>query len=368
MSTDLESPSPRAGILDIAAYVPGKEHAPGVAKVYKLSSNETPLGASPKAIEAFGRAAGQLERYPDGQAIELREAIAAVHGLNIANILCGNGSDELLGLLCHVYLGPGDEAIITEHGFLVYRIQIMAAGAAPVTVPETEHRVDVDAILAAVTPKTKMVFIANPGNPTGTYVPVAEIRRLQAALPKSVLLVLDAAYAEYVRRNDYEAGIELVSANRNVVMTRTFSKIYGLAALRIGWIYAPPAIIDALNRVRGPFNMNAPAIAAGAAAIRDQAFAADAVEYNLRWLGRLTAELEAIGLTVTPSVANFVLIHFPDEDGRRAAEADDFLTARGLILRAVRGYGLPNALRLSIGPEEANLAVVAALAEFMGRG
>lgn len=203
------------------------------------SSNETPLGASPKAIEAFQSMAFGLERYPDGQARALREAIGAVHGLNPANIMCGNGSDELLGLLCHTYLGPGDEGIITEHGFLVYKIQILAAGAVPVTVKEKDARVDVDAILSAVTERTKVVFLANPANPTGTYIPVDEVRRLHAGLPEGVLLVLDAAYAEYVRRNDYAAGLELVSASRNVVMTRTFSKIYGLAGLRIGWMYAP---------------------------------------------------------------------------------------------------------------------------------
>ena len=367
MSAELSQPVPRPGILDIAAYVPGKEHAPGVAKVYKLSSNETPLGPSPKAIEAFGTAASHLEIYPDGQAIALRQAIADVHGLNIANILCGNGSDELLGLLCHVYLGAGDEAIITEHGFLVYRIQIMGAGATAITVKEKDCAVDVDAILAAVTPNTKMVFIANPGNPTGTYVPVAEIRRLQSALPKHVVLVLDAAYAEYVRKNDYEAGLELVSGNRNVVMTRTFSKVYGLAALRVGWIYAPAEIIDALNRVRGPFNMSAPAIAAGAAAIRDQAFVQKAVAHNMQWLETLTQAFTDLGLKVTPSVANFILIHFPDVDGKRAAEADEFLTSRGFILRAVRGYGFANSLRMTVGSEEANLGVIAALQEFMGK-
>jgi histidinol-phosphate aminotransferase len=368
MSIVMNEPVPRPGVLDIAAYVPGKDHAPGVERVFKLSSNETPLGASPKAIEAYREAAGHLELYPDGQATELREAIGAVHGLNPANILCGNGSDELLGLLCHVYLGAGDEAIITEHGFLVYKIQIMGAGATPATVRETDCTVDVDAILAAVTPKTKMVFIANPGNPTGTYVPVSEIRRLHAGLPKHVILVLDAAYAEYVRRNDYEAGLELVSGNRNVVMTRTFSKVYGLAALRIGWMYGPAGILDALNRVRGPFNMNAPAIAAGVAAIRDQGFIQQAVEYNNLWIGKLTQAFEAIGLKVTPSVTNFVLIHFPEVDGKRAADADAFLTTRGYILRAVKGYGFANALRMSVGPEEANRGVIDALGEFMGKG
>ncbi|TDK34559.1 histidinol-phosphate transaminase [Rhizobium deserti] len=367
MSIVASEPVPRSGILDIAAYVPGKEHAPGVARVFKLSSNETPLGASPNAIEAFRQAAGHLELYPDGQALALREAIAGVYGLNTANIMCGNGSDELLGLLCHVYLAPGDEAIITEHGFLVYKIQIMGAGATPVEVKEKDYTVDVDAILAAVTEKTKMVFIANPGNPTGTYVPVSDIRRLHAGLPKHVILVLDAAYAEYVRKNDYEAGLELVSANRNVVMCRTFSKVYGLAALRVGWMYGPSGILDALNRVRGPFNMNAPAIAAGAAAVRDRAFVEKAVGYNALWLDKLTHAFEAIGLKITPSVTNFILIHFPDVDGKRAPEADAFLTSRGYILRAVKGYGLPNALRMTIGPEEANRGVIETLGEFMGR-
>ncbi|MDO9417456.1 histidinol-phosphate transaminase [Pararhizobium sp.] len=367
MPADLTSPSPRSGILDIAAYVPGKEHAPGVAKVYKLSSNETPLGASPNAIAAFQKAGAKLEIYPDGQATALREAIASVHGLNAANLICGNGSDELLGLLCHVYLGPGDEGIITEHGFLVYKIQIMAAGGTAVTVKEKDLTVDVDAILAAVTERTKIVFIANPANPTGTFVPVSDIRRLHAGLPINVILVLDAAYAEYVRRNDYEAGIELVSANRNVVMTRTFSKIYGLAALRIGWLYGPLAIIDALNRIRGPFNMNGAAIAAGAAAIRDQAFVETAISHNTQWRDQVIRTLEGLGLTVTPSVTNFVLIHFPDVDGKRAADADEFLTSRGFILRAVRSYGLPSALRLTIGSQEANEGVLAALTEFMGR-
>lgn len=367
MDTAVQKPVPRPGIMDIAAYVPGKEHAPGVARVFKLSSNETPLGASPKAIDAFRQAAGQLEIYPDGQATGLRAAIAETHRLNPANIMCGNGSDELLGLLCHVYLGHGDEAIITEHGFLVYKIQIMGAGATPVTVKETEARVDVDAILAAVTPKTKMVFIANPGNPTGTYVPATEIRRLHAGLPKNVILVLDAAYAEYVRKNDYEAGIELVSSAQNVVMTRTFSKVYGLAALRVGWMYGPADILDALNRVRGPFNMNSPAIAAGSAAIRDQDFIAKAVAHNEEWLAKLTDAFTGMGLKVTPSVTNFLLIHFPDVDGKRAPDADEFLTSRGYILRAVKGYGFPNALRMTVGSQEANLGVIEALGDFMSK-
>jgi histidinol-phosphate aminotransferase len=358
-------PQPKKGILDIAAYVPGKEHVHGVAKVYKLSSNETPLGPGEAARQAFIDAASKLEIYPDGQSSALKQAIAEVHGLNPANIICGNGSDELLGLLAHTYLSPGDEGIFTEHGFLVYKIQIMAQGATPVIVKETNETANVDAILAAVTAKTKIVFLANPNNPTGTYVPMDEVRRLHAGLRPDILLVLDAAYAEYVRRNDYEAGVELVSGSQNVVMTRTFSKIHGLAAARVGWMYAPLHVIDALERIRSPFNLNSAAIAAGAAAIRDRAHVSKAVEFNEHWLSWLTGELESLGLRVTPSVGNFLLIHFPDDPAQSAEKADAFLSARGLILRRVTAYGFPNALRLSVGSEEANRLVVAALREFL---
>ncbi|TXR46468.1 histidinol-phosphate transaminase [Phyllobacterium endophyticum] len=358
-------PTPKAGILDVAAYVPGKEHAPGVAKVHKLSANETPLGASKHAIEAFREAAGKLEIYPDGQATALKKAIAEVHRLNAGNILCGNGSDELLGLLCQTYLSPGDEAIYTEHGFLVYRNYIMAAGATPVIAKENNERAEADAILSAVTPRTKIVFLANPNNPTGTYLPFEEVRRLHDGLPRNVLLVIDAAYAEYVRRNDYEAGVELVSSFENVVMTRTFSKIYGLAALRIGWMFAPIHVIDAVNRIRGPFNMNSAAILAGTAAVRDRAHVAEAAAFNETWRVWLTEQLTALGLRVTPSVGNFVLVHFPDDAAKSAETADAYLTSKGYILRRVTGYGFPNALRLTIGSEEANRGVVAALSEFL---
>ncbi len=363
--TETTRPQPKPGIMDIAAYVPGRESAPGVAKVYKLSSNETPLGPSAAVREAIERASAHLELYPDGAAHALREAIAEVHGLNPANILCSNGSDELLGLICQTYLKPGDEGIFTEHGFLVYKIQILASGATPVAVPETNETADVDAILAAVTPRTKVVFLANPNNPTGTYIPFGEVKRLQAGLPPHILLVLDAAYAEYVRRNDYESGIELVSSASNVVMTRTFSKIHGLAGLRIGWLYAPAHVIDAVNRVRGPFNVSAIAIAAGAAAIRDRAHVDRAIAHNETWLHWLSGELANLGLRVTPSAGNFVLAHFPETGGKTAEAADSFLTSRGYILRRVSAYGFPNALRLTVGSEEANRGVVAVLAEFM---
>ncbi|HTV67211.1 MAG TPA: histidinol-phosphate transaminase [Rhizobiaceae bacterium] len=364
--TENQRPTPKPGVMDIEAYVPGKSAAPaGVAKVHKLSSNENPLGPSPKAVEAVRAVAEKLEFYPDGSSTKLREAIAEVHGLNPANIVCSNGSDEILGLLAQTYLTPGDEGVFTEHGFLVYKIYITAAGAIPVSVKETDQRADVDAILKAVTSKTKIVFLANPNNPTGTYIPFEEVRRLHAALPKNVLLVLDAAYAEYVRRNDYESGIELVSSSQNVVMTRTFSKVYGLGGARIGWMYAPAHIVDAINRMRGPFNVSATSIEAGIAAVRDRAHVDKAVAHNEEWLSWLTAELGKLGLGVTPSVGNFVLIHFPDGKKHSAAAADDYLTQRGFILRRVAAYGFPNALRMTIGTEDANRGVVAALEEFV---
>lgn len=362
---NLNRPTPKAGVMDIAAYVPGKETVEGVAKVYKLSANETPLGPSPHALEAYRHAAERLAIYPDGQATVLRQAIAQTHGLNMDNIICGNGSDELLGLICHAYLSVGDETIITQHGFAIYEIQTKASGAKPITVQEKDLRVDVDAILAAVTPRTKIVFIANPANPTGTYLPFEEVKRLHAGLPKNVILVLDAAYSEYVRRNDYEAGVELVSANDNVVMTRTFSKIHGLSALRVGWAYAPVHMIDAMNRIRGPFNMNSAALAAGAAAIRDRDHVETSIAYNSKWAEWLTEELTKMGLQVTPSVTNFLLIHFPDDAAKSAVKADEWLSSYGYILRRVGGYGFPNALRLTIGPEEANRGVIAALNDFM---
>jgi len=360
-------PHPRPGVLDIAPYVPGKSTAPGVAKVFKLSSNETPLGPSPNAIAAYRAVGEHLEDYPDGSASALREAIGGAYGLDPDRIVCGAGSDDLLNLLARAYLGDGDEAIYTTHGFLVYPIATMGTGAKAVAAGEREFTADVNAILAAVTPRTKIVFLANPNNPTGTYIPFDEVKRLHKGLPQTVLLVLDAAYAEYVQRNDYESGIELVATTDNVVMTRTFSKIYGLAALRLGWMYGPAHVVDAVHRIRGPFNVNGPAIAAGIAAICDTAHVERSRAHNTRWLAWLTEEIGKLGLNVTPSAANFVLIHFPETKGRTARDADEFLTKRGLILRQVAAYKLPNALRMSVGTEEANRLVVQALKEFLGK-
>src|SRR6266851_5162331 len=360
-------PKPRPGVLDIAAYVPGKSSAPGVAKIFKLSSNETPLGPSPRAIAAYKEAADHLEDYPDGSASELREAIGHAFGLDPERIVCGAGSDDLLHLLAQAYLSDGDEAIHTVHGFLIYPIATLGTGARPVAVAESDYTANVDAILAAVTKQTKIVFLANPNNPTGTCLSFDEVKRLHRGLPPHVLLVLDAAYAEYVQRNDYESGIELVATSENVVMCRTFSKIHGLASLRLGWMYGPARVVDAVNRIRGPFNVNSAAQAAGIAAIEDTAHVEAARAHNDKWLAWLTTEIRKLGLEVTPSIANFVLIHFADGKGRTAEDADAFLTRRGLILRRVKAYKLPNALRMTVGSEEANRLVVAALAGFMGR-
>jgi histidinol-phosphate aminotransferase len=363
----MSRPVPKPGILDIAPYTPGKSGAGLSGRVFKLSANETPLGPSPKAIAAYKAAADHLEDYPVGTSRVLREAIGRAYGLDPDRIICGAGSDEILNFLAHTYLGPGDEAIHTTHGFLVYPIATMANGAVNVVAPETNFTADVDAILARVTARTKLVWLANPNNPTGTYVPFNEVKRLRASLPSHVLLVLDAAYSDYVSRNDYESGIELVATTDNTVMTRTFSKIYGLAALRIGWMYGPANIVDAVNRIRGPFNVSTPAMLAAVAAIEDTAHQEHSRTHTETWRTWLTEEIGKLGLTVTPSVANFVLIHFPAAKGKTAADADAFLTSRGLVLRALRNYQLPDALRMTIGTEEANRLVVEALAEFMGR-
>jgi histidinol-phosphate aminotransferase len=360
-------PVPQPGILEINAYVPGESSIAGNLEPIKLSSNETPLGPSPQAIAAYKAAADSLALYPDGGAGDLRRAIASRYGLDADRIVCGSGSDELINLLAHAYIGPGDEAIYTEHGFLMYKIATLSSGGRPIPVAEKNYRADVDAILAAVTARTKMVFLANPNNPTGTYLRHDEVRRLQQALPGRVLLLLDAAYSEYVRRNDYEAGLELVATTGNTVMTRTFSKIYGLAALRLGWAYCPAAIADVLNRVRGPFNVTAPALAAGVAAVADRAHVDSAVAHNEKWLPWVATEIERLGLQVTPSVGNFLLVHFPVESARNAAAADAFLKRNGIILRRVAAYGLPGALRMTIGTEGDNRRVVAALQQFMER-
>ena len=357
-------PAPRPGILAISPYVGGESKLAGVERVIKLSSNEGALGPSPNAVAAYRACAGEMHRYPDGHAVKLRQALAARHGIDAGRIVCGNGSDDLLILLVRAYAGPDDEVLYSRHGFLVYPIAALACGATPVTAEEVGLTTSVDHLLAAVTPKTRIVFVANPNNPTGTYISAVEMRRLRDGLPDDVLLVIDSAYAEFVVQNDYSAGIDLVEAGENVVMTRTFSKIYGMGGIRLGWAYCPTAVADVLNRIRGPFNTSSSALAAGQAAVEDVDFFELARRHNEYWRAWLSDELIKIGLNVVPSAANFLLVRFPQRPGCDAASADTFLRAKGIIVRAVGSYGLPDCLRITVGREDEVGAVATALAEF----
>ena len=362
---DAGVPVPGPGILDISPYVGGESQAEGVEKPIRLASNESALSPSPKAMAAYRALAEDIHRYPDGGADKLREVLGRHHGLDPARIVCGAGSDELIALLQRAYAGPGAEVLYSRHGFLMYSIGAMAVGATPVAVPERNLTADVDAILARITERTRIVFIANPNNPTGTYLSINDMNRLHAGLPPHVVLAIDAAYAEFVNRNDYEPGIALVNRAENVVMLRTFSKIYALAGLRLGWAYCPPTIADVLNRIRGPFNINAAALAAGVAAVEDVGALARARAHNEHWLPWLSERLSALGLPLTPSVGNFVLPQFPDDPRRNADAAFAFLQSRGILARKMGGYGLPQHLRITIGTGEEMETVAAAIAEFM---
>jgi histidinol-phosphate aminotransferase len=357
-------PRPQPGILDIAPYVGGESKASGLARVIRLASNESALGPSPLAMEAYRAAAAELHRYPDGGSVALRQALGKRHGLDPERIVCGTGSDELISLLARAYSGAGDEVIYSRHGFLMYKIAAQSAGARPVAVPEKNLTADVDAILARVTDKTRLVFLANPNNPTGTYLSRDALRRLHKGLPPAALLIVDAAYAEFVARNDYEPGIELVEGAENVVMLRTFSKIYALAALRLGWAYCSAGIADVLNRVRGVFNVNLPAQAAGLAALEDVASVARARAHNDVWRPWLEDQLGSLGLSTTPAVANFVLARFPAKP-KDATAAFAFLQSRGILTRKMGAYGLPEHLRISVGLEDEMRAVVTVLGEFL---
>lgn len=366
MLTMSKLPTPKPHLLDITPYKAGKSRAGEGAKpsrIIKLASNENPLGPSPKALDAY-RKIDTLHRYPDGNAADLRKAIARIHGVDASRVVCGAGSDELINLLIHAYAGPGDEVLYSAHGFLMYKIYATAHGATPVTAPETNLTADVGALLASVTERTRIVFLANPNNPTGTYVPEAEVRRLRDALPAHVLLVLDAAYAEYVARKDYDNGTKLVEATENTVMLRTFSKIYGLPALRLGWAYAPKAVVDVLNRIRSPFNVSTAAMAAGVAALEDEDYTAYVADYTRNERARITAELTALGLTITPSEGNFVLVHFT-QHGKTAVDANKHLMTDGIIPREMGGYGLPDALRITVGTADENDALIASLGQFI---
>jgi len=361
----MSGPQPRPGILDIAPYIPGESKADGHKEPIKLASNESSLGPSPRAIAAYRAMAESLHRYPDGASADLRAAIAKHHGLDPARVVCGNGSDELIALLTKAYAGPGDEVLFTEHAFAMYPIATLAAGAKPVVAKEKNLRCDIDALLAKVSDRTRICFLANPNNPTGSYLTKDEVERLHKGLPERVLFVVDAAYAEYVSRNDYTSGMELVAKSSNVVMTRTFSKIYGLAGLRLGWMYGPPAIVDAINRTRGPFNVTLPAQAAGVAALADVAHIDQARTLNDHWLPWFAGEMTKLGLEVPPSVGNFVLVRFPREKGKDADAANEYLKANGIIPRKVGGYGLPDYLRITIGNEAEMRAAAGAIGDFV---
>ena len=360
----MSGPTPRPGILDIRPYVGGESKAEA-ERVVRLASNEGALGPSPKAMAAYRSLAAELHRYPDGGATELRAALGKHHGFDPDRIVCGAGSDELISLLVKAYAGPGDEVLYSAHGFLMYALSAKGAGATPVAAPETDLKADVDALLAKVTGRTRLVFLANPNNPTGSYLTVEEVERLHAGLPDNVLLVVDAAYAEYVLLNDYSSGAELVDRASNVVMTRTFSKIFGLGAVRLGWAYCPAEVADVLNRVRGPFNVNAPALAAGLAALEDTRFTDAARSHNDIWRPWTTDRLTELGLKVHPSVGNFVLADFGGLAGKEAEEARLFLKERGVLVRQMGAYGLPTCLRITIGTEAEMRALVDALSAYL---
>jgi histidinol-phosphate aminotransferase len=353
---------PQPGILEIAPYVAGKSGGTGQQNVVKLSSNENPFGPSDKAKEAYLKTVHDLHRYPSTDHAALRAAIAEVHGLDASRVICGVGSDEILQFIAQAYAGPRDEVVFTEHGFLMYRILAHAVGATPIEVKERERVTDVDAILAACGPRTKLVFIANPNNPTGTMISAAEVERLAAGLPKQALLVLDGAYAEYVE--GFDAGLSLVEARSNVFMTRTFSKIYGLGGLRVGWGYGPAEIIDVLNRIRQPFNLSPGQMEAAEAAVRDQDYVAKCRAENARMRGWLASALAELGVPSDVSSANFVLARFASPE--EAEACDSFLQAQGLIVRRVAGYNLPACLRITVGDEASCRRVAHAVAQFKG--
>lgn len=359
--------TPRPGIMDITPYKGGESAIEGVERIIKLASNEGPFGPSPMAVEAMKEAAETQHRYPDGGATALRHKLADKYKLDADRIVCGAGSDELLGLLCRAYAGEGDEVLYSDHGFLMYPIAAKAAGATPVTAMETELTTDVDAMLEAVTDKTKIVFVANPNNPTGTYIPKTEMTRLRNGLRDDILLVIDAAYAEFMTEDDYEAGIELVERTQNTVMTRTFSKMYGLGGVRLGWAYGSAEIADVLNRARNPFNVTSLALAAGEAALDDELFVAKTRKHNTTWLRWTEEECRKLGLQCTTSYANFALVRFPHQDGHSSRQADAFLRSKGIIVRAMAAYGLGDCLRVSIGTEEEMKAFMDALTEFMSK-
>jgi histidinol-phosphate aminotransferase len=360
-------PEPKPGVLDIAAYVPGKAKAEGVAHPVKLSSNENILGCSPAAREAYVAAASQLHIYPDSRHLALRAAVADKYGLEPERLVFGQGTDEVFAYLNDIFLQPGDNIVQGEFGFSAYGISARKNQAEVKFAPEPNYRLDVDELLGQVDERTRLVFIANPSNPTGTWIDAEQVRRLHEGLPRDVVLVLDGAYAEFCTDPNFTDGLELARSADNIVVTHTFSKIHGLATLRVGWGYCPAHIADAYDRVRLPFNLSIGGYDAAVAALKDEDFVRRSIELVERWRPWLAQQLGGLGLEVTPSAANFVLVHFPHVAGRTAAEAEAFLARNGFLTRGVGSYGLPDALRITIGLEEHNRALVELLREFMGR-
>jgi histidinol-phosphate aminotransferase len=367
MTPEPTLPTPRPGIADITPYKPGKATVEGVEHPVKLSANENILGCSPLAREAFVEAAGDLNLYPDGRGSRLRAAVAERYRLEPERLILGCGTDEIFALLNQTYLTAGDNIVQGEFGFGAYAIGARANEGEVRLAPETHYRIDVDKMLECVDERTRLVFIANPANPTGTFIPRSEVERLHAGLPDHVLLVLDGAYAEFNSDPTFSDGVDLARGADNIVVTHTFSKLHGLAALRVGWGYAPAAVAEAVDRIRLPFNTSIAGQAAAIAALADEEFQARSLAHVEQWRPWLTQQLGGLGLEVVPSAANFVLIGFPKSGGRIAAEAEAFLARRGLILRGVSGYGLPDHVRLTIGLEAHNCAVVDGLAEFLAR-
>jgi histidinol-phosphate aminotransferase len=358
----IEAPQPLPRIQTLAPYQQGKSTIPGRDTVIKLSSNESCFGPSPRAIEAYHAAAASVHRYPDGTQAQLRQAIARVHDIDPDRIVCGNGSEELIGLLIRCYLGENEELLLTQNHFVMCSIYGKGQGAQVVQAPEKEFTVDVDALLERITPETRVISVANPNNPTGTYVPGTDISRLVAEVPKNVLLILDGAYAEYVDRDDFDDGLHWGDSTSNVVITRTFSKIYGLAGLRIGWAYAAAPIIEVVNRLRTPFNANGPALAAAAAAVTDQAHVAMSREHTARWQERIRQSLAILGLTVVPSVTNFYLLDFSTVAGKNAVEASAFLESDGIIPRPGSSDRF---VRITVGTDVENEAVLDSLTRYL---
>jgi len=361
---DAATPKPRDEVLKIAAYVPGEAKVSGANRVIRLASNEGAFGPPQAAIDAYAKMAKEIHRYPDGGSLELRQAIGKRYGLDPARIVCGTGSDELIGHIAHIYGGPGRDIIMSMHGFTMYQIAGTYAGSRVLKVPEKNLTASVDNLLGAVTPETTIVFLANPNNPTGSLLPEDEMRRLREGLPPQVLLVIDAAYAEYVESRDYDPGVKLVDAGENTVMLRTFSKMFGLAGLRVGWGYAPPGVIDAINRVRGVFNVNLAAQAAAVAALAEPEWVEKSRAHNFEWRAKLAAMMHKAGVKAWPTEGNFILADF--DTAARAAAADAFLKSRGIIVRGMGAYDLPHCLRVTVGTGEECTLVGEALAAFMG--